>query len=227
MRAILPARQTPPPHPRLGKLPGARSARSNPAITGQSAGAAAPSIAGVGCTLTIVLDGAAAAGGDEALRRARTALDEAERNARPIEMVNALSALARCYRDAHAEVCETLLEQALQWARTTASTDLVVDLLGELCELGAELALREGSAGADAAADRARARGAEVALLAGGVADPVFEAATLLRLSAMHARLGDEAEAVALAERAQRSTTYAVPNSEREAIAAAVQPTLH
>lgn len=155
------------------------------------------------CTLTIIADPSAAATSDAALRAARDALAAAELNPRPVEMVQALSDLARCYRRRAANVTEALFEQALVWGRASASMDLVVELLCELCEFNAELA-RAAERGESMAGARAKARayGAEAARLASAVADPGWEVRVLMRVAEAYGKLGDQAAAVALQTRA-------------------------
>lgn len=157
----------------------------------------------VSCTLTIIADASPASLSDAALRSARDRLTAAEVQARPVEMVQALSGLASCYRRLRAAgVTEALFEQALVWGRAAASNDLMVDLLCDLCEFSAERALDEEGAGIDSAAEKARTYAAEAARLAPAVADSTWEIRVLLRIGDVYDRLGDHVDAVAVQTRA-------------------------
>lgn len=157
----------------------------------------------VSCTLTIIADASPTALSDATLRSARDRLSAAEVHSRPVEMVQALSGLAGCYRRLRAaNVTEALFEQALVWSRASASNDLVVDLLCDLCEFSAERALDDEGAGIDGAAEKARAYGAEAARLASAVADATWEVRVLLRIGEVYDRLGDTVDAAALQIRA-------------------------
>jgi len=167
---------------------------------------------------------------DHALHAARLALEEAERDARPYEMTQALAALGRCCRQAGAEgVAESLLEQALPWALLCGARDLAVDLLCELSTLSADRALQAAAdgQGLPAAIERARAHASEAARLSCTVSDPAWEAKVLLRVSDVFDRLGDHGDALALQSRALE--LMALPDAEAEpegAIAALAHPTL-
>lgn len=147
----------------------------------------------------------------QALRQAGAALDAAAARARPFEMSQALTALARCYA-ALGELpgAQACLQAALRWAGAAGATDQRVDLLCELCELAArqaeQLAAEQpGYPGrARAARERARGHAFDAAALVGRVADAGWEVKVLLRISDVLDRCGDRDEAVLLQTRALR-----------------------
>ena len=123
----------------------------------------------------------------EALCQATAALDAAEQRGQAVEISQALARVATCYRSlralASAEAC---FEMALRWVRPAGGTDPIVDLLCELAETAVQRALEQeaGRRGdGRAARERARDHAFEAATRAGGVADPGWEAAVLLRIS--------------------------------------------
>ena len=144
----------------------------------------------------------------ETLREANQALVAAQRRCQPFAMSQALAAVARAYAQAGAMAsAEACLEAALRWARCAGSVDHVVDLLCELSETAAGLAVgNEASAQGSGHAARERARGHvfEASTLACHVADPDWEARVLLRISEVLDRCGDRGDAVQLQTRALR-----------------------
>lgn len=161
------------------------------------------------CTLTLIAGQPTPGGADEGvLAAARRALDEAEIQGRPYEMCAALAHLAACYRaDGALDVASALFDQALHWARVSGSTDLLVDLLCQACDLSAGpkpdtdtppgAPTRRGTG-----AERARSLATEATALSAHVADPAWESKVLLRLSDVLDRLGDHGEALTLQMRA-------------------------
>jgi len=135
-------------------------------------------------------------------------LDEAEARSEPFAMSQAHTQLARCHAALAALPCaETSLQHALRWGRFTGSTDLVVDLLGELSETAAtiaELAEQAGVGRGHAARERARDHAFEATTLASRVADGAWEVQVLLRASEVLARCGDSDDAAQLQTRALR-----------------------
>ena len=147
----------------------------------------------------------------DALRRAVAQLDEAEMQARPFEMSQALAAVARCYRDLRALAsAEATFAAALRWAHHAGSRDHAVELLCELAETAAaHLRADSGPHESDgrlqhAARDRARDHAFEAARLAGQVADPGWEVQVLLRASRVLEGCGDHVDAQRLQQRAQQ-----------------------
>ena len=144
----------------------------------------------------------------EALCQATAALDAAEQRGQAVEISQALARVATCYRSlralASAEAC---FEMALRWVRPAGGTDPIVDLLCELAETAVHRALEQeaGRRGdGRAARERARDHAFEAATRAGGVADPGWEAAVLLRISDVLDRCGDHDDAALLQTRALR-----------------------
>ena len=145
----------------------------------------------------------------DALRRAVAQLDEAEMQARPFEMSQALAGVARCYRDLRALAsAEATFAAALRWAHHCGSRDHAVELLCELAETAAARLRADAgpheSAGRQqhAARERARDHAFEAARLAGQVADPGWEVQVLLRASRVLEGCGDHADALRLQQRA-------------------------
>lgn len=141
-----------------------------------------------------------------ALRQASRNLDAARRRpGNPILIGHALaqmaSALRRLPDDAHAE---SYLDEALRWARAGGSTDLIVDLLCELCEVCAALSATAGHDAGHAAGERLREHAFEASTLANRVADGAWEARVLLRVGAVLERCGERDDAVLLQTRAHR-----------------------
>jgi tetratricopeptide (TPR) repeat protein len=143
-----------------------------------------------------------------ALRQALVDLDAANRHHQPMAMSQALVVVARCYvalpMMSSAIAC---YQQALRWARVTAATDHLVDLLCELCETQAQFAQaldtqRPGSG--HPARERARELAFEASALASRVADPGWEVKLLLRISDIHDQCGDHDDAVLAQTRALR-----------------------
>lgn len=146
-----------------------------------------------------------------ALRQAAAALDAAEPRARPFEMSQALTTLARCYAAVdQLPAAQSCLQSALRWAGAAGAIDHSVDLLCELCEMAARVADELAAEHADhpgrarAAREAARDHAFEAAALAGRVADAGWEVKVLLRISDVLDRCGDRDEAVLLQTRALR-----------------------
>ena len=142
----------------------------------------------------------------DALRRAAGELDAAEAAGQPQQISRALARVAACYRALTAMTsAEAYYEAALRWARSTGSTDEVVDLLCELCETTVQLSRAQEAqrAGAGRAArERTRDHAFEATTLAGRVSDPHWEATVLLRVSDVLDRCGDHDDAALLQTRA-------------------------
>ena len=144
----------------------------------------------------------------ESLRKAAAALDAAEAGGQPQQISRALARVATCHRSLRAlSSAEAYFAAALRWARCAGATDLVVDLLCELCETTVQLAqaqeavrLGEGRA----ARERTRDHAFEAITLAGRVSDPGWEATALLRVSDVLDRCGDHDDAALLQTRALR-----------------------
>ena len=160
-----------------------------------------------------------------ALDEARLALEAAEARATPYEMCAALSRLAQCYgQGGAAGVAEALYGQAVAWARATGSTDMLVQLLCDACELMAAHASpqRETAAGLHQAAVKARTLAAEAAALSCHVADPAWESRVLLRLSDVLDRLGEHGGALDLQLRALAQMSGASRTAEASPVALAL-----
>lgn len=143
-----------------------------------------------------------------ALREAAVMLDQAERQAQPLQMSLALAQMARCYRALQAlGPAESCFERALAWARALGAADQAVELLCLLAETAcaaAELQPRDGSTQRHAALERTRDHAFEAVSLARHVADPQWELKVLLRISDVLDRCGDHDDAVQLQSRAMR-----------------------
>jgi tetratricopeptide (TPR) repeat protein len=143
-----------------------------------------------------------------ALRQAVADVDAASLHHQPMAMSQALARVARCYVALPMwSAAITCYQQALRWARVTAATDHLVDLLCELCETQAEFAQaldaqRPGSG--HPARERARELAFEASALASRVADPGWEVKLLLRISDIHDQCGDHDDAVLAQTRALR-----------------------
>jgi hypothetical protein len=137
----------------------------------------------------------------ERLRLACASLDLAETTGSAFAMSQALAEVARCHRELRdPETAEVHLEAAVRWARLSGSTDHLSDLLCELADAAAHVALDEGPFAAEvsvrrAARERARDRAFEVSQLAGRISDPTCEAGLLLRVGEVLERCGDHADA--------------------------------
>jgi hypothetical protein len=144
----------------------------------------------------------------QALLEATTALEAAAGRGAAWEMSLALQSVASCHRVLQASAsAESCLALALRWARACACTDLVVDLLCELCETAADLAetLEARTAGAgEAARERAREGAFEASIRCAHVCDPGWEIKVLLRISDVLDRCGDRDHAIGLQTRALR-----------------------
>lgn len=144
----------------------------------------------------------------EALDLALRALDAAEERQRPVDMVQALAQVGRCYVALdEAQAADWYLQQSLRWARTLGGVDTSVDLLCDLAEVAVTLSEASGaddSRRAHAARDRARDHGFEATSLARQCADPQWEVTVLLRISDVLDRCGDHDDAVALQCRAMQ-----------------------
>lgn len=144
----------------------------------------------------------------ETLRQSCDVLQRAERCGRPAVMAQAALGVACTYRHLQAlDMAELYLQQALAWARSAQAHDAVVEVLCELCDVGAlqAQALEAAEAGRGRAA-RARVRDLvfEVAGRAAHVADADWEVKVLLHVSDVLNRLGDHDEASTLQARALR-----------------------
>lgn len=143
-----------------------------------------------------------------ALREAAAMLDQAERQARPLQMSLALAQMARCYRALQAlGPAESCFERALGWARALGAPDQAVEILCLLAETAcaaAELQPHDGSQQRHAALERARDHAFEAVEMASHVADAQWELKVLLRLSDVLDRCGDHDDAVQLQSRAMR-----------------------
>lgn len=158
----------------------------------------------------------------EALRRAAAQLDGAERQHQPYAMSQALTALARAYRDLRAlAAAEAAYAQALRWSHAAGAHDQAADLHAEM----AETAVRElivASANDDeqgprgeperderrriarAARERARDHAFEAARLAPRTSDAHWEVQILMRVSDVLEQCGDRNDAAQLHLRALR-----------------------
>lgn len=141
----------------------------------------------------------------EALRLACATLDAAEHDGRAIVLSQALAAVGHSYRALRAYAnAESYLDKSVAYARTAQATDLVTDLLCDLCETVISLASTLEAAPAHAARERARDHAFEAGSLAGRVADADWEVKVLLRVSDALNRLGDHEDASVLQSRALR-----------------------
>ena len=144
----------------------------------------------------------------EALRLACDVLGQAERCGRPAILVQAQLGIACCYRAlGELEAAEVHLNKALAWARVAQSPDAEVEVLCELCDVGAQRARAldsQDEAAAHAARERVRDRVFEVGQLAARVADADWEVKVLLHISDVLNRLGDHDDASQLQARAMR-----------------------
>lgn len=142
----------------------------------------------------------------ENLRLCCDALARAERSGHPGVMAQAALAVACAYRELQAPgAAELYLHQALAWARSAQAHDAVVEMLCELCELGARQAqaLRATDpAAAHAQLERVRDLAFEAASRSAHVADAAWEVKVLLHVSDVLDRLGDHDDAAHLQARA-------------------------
>ena len=162
----------------------------------------------------------------DALRRASASLDLAELTGRPYAMSQALAEVARCYHRLGAEAgTEAHLEAAVRWARVCGSIDHLADLLCELADSAARVALERDQRKADApeagtaghaARERARDHAFEASQLAGRVSDAHCEARLLLRASEVLERCGDIADARQLQVRALNRLGGVAPRDAAE-----------
>ena len=132
-------------------------------------------------------------------------LEECRRRARPHEMVEALTDVARCYADQGVwQTSEAHLEQALRWSALLGSADARVDLLCETAEIAA-CSVEQATTDTQvrrAARRRAFGHASEAARLSAQVADASWEIKVLLRASDVLDRCGETAEASELQARA-------------------------
>lgn len=142
----------------------------------------------------------------EHLRLCCDALAHAERSGHPGVMAQAALAVACAYRELDAlGAAELYLHQALAWARAAQAHDAVVEMLCELCELGARQAqaLEAAERGSGhALLERVRDMAFEAAARSAHVADAAWEVKVLLHVSDVLDRLGDHDDAANLQARA-------------------------
>lgn len=138
--------------------------------------------------------------------RAEAALEMARATRHPLRLCEALAELGRCERRSGDQVrAAWRLDDALQWARSAGSTDLLADLLCERGELAADLAADPLPTELEPDPDTwllARACATEAAGLAGRTSCPGWEVQILLRASDLFSRLGNPVSAGALQSRA-------------------------
>jgi hypothetical protein len=138
----------------------------------------------------------------EALRLSAAVLYEAERRARPHEMVTALAHMARCYRGIDAPgAARGMLLEALRWAGALGGVDTEADLTCELAETTcAQAELNESLQPGSGQAERelARDHAFDALRLVPRVADRGWESRLLLRLADVLDRCGDHADAARL-----------------------------
>ena len=80
----------------------------------------------------------------DALRLACDVLSQVERCGRPAILMQAQLGMACCYRAlGELEAAESHLDMALAWARLAQSPDAEVEVLCELCDVGAQLASQQ------------------------------------------------------------------------------------
>lgn len=148
----------------------------------------------------------------ESLRLSCEVLDRAERCGRAAVVAQAELGVACCYRHLGAlGAAELHLQRALAWARVAHSPDAVVEVLCELCDVGALRlkALDDTGPDADAAAahalrEQVRDLAFEAGQQAARVADSDWEVKVLLHVSDVLNRLGDHDDAATLQTRALR-----------------------
>lgn len=143
----------------------------------------------------------------DALRLACDVLSQVERCGRPAILVQAQLGIACCYRAlGELEAAESHLKTALGWARLAQSPDAEVEVLCELCDVGAQLAGQQGDDEELAHATRERVRDCvfEAGQLAARVSDGDWEVKVLLHISDVLNRLGDHDDASQIQARAMR-----------------------
>ena len=143
-----------------------------------------------------------------ALRLACDVLGQAERCGRPAILTQAQLGIACCYRAlGELAAAEVHLNAALGWARLAQSADAEVEVLCELCDVGAQRATalkNRDAAAAHAAREEVRDRVFEVGQLAARVSDADWEVKVLLHISDVLNRLGDHDDASQIQARAMR-----------------------
>lgn len=151
--------------------------------------------------------GAPSAISRQALQLAQRVLDLAGVQAKPHDMCQASTQVARCLKAmADLSAAETYFIKALVWSDLIPCVDVRVDLMCELSELAACQA--EALAGGaesqpwQAALERARDLATEAARLAGQTSDAHWEVKVLLRVSDTLNRCGDHDDAALLQHRA-------------------------
>lgn len=163
----------------------------------------------------------------DALRMACATLDAAEHDGRAIVMSQALAAVGHSYRALRAfRSAESYLVKSVAYARAAQATDLVTDLLCDLCDTVISLADTLHAAPAHAARERARDHAFEAGALAARVADGDWEVVVLLRVSDSLNRLGDHEDASQLQSRALRLKAGAAATDAGEMAGLAAWPTL-
>ena len=164
--------------------------------------------------------------------RAEASLEMARFTRQPTRLCEALVDLGRCERRSGApDGAGERFDEALHWARSTGSVDLLADLLCERGELAADVALDALDPGSDPEPDAwllARACAIEAAGLAARTSDPGWEVVVLLRASDLFNRLGNPISATALQSRALQRMNRSPLHDRPAALAveAALHPTL-
>lgn len=142
----------------------------------------------------------------QALQLAMRVLDLASVYAKPHDMTQANSQVARCLKASDdLASAETYLDKALCWAHLVPGVDTRIDVLCELAEVTS--AQFEGiddsePATRQACLERARAHAFEAAELASHSADSHWEVKVLLRVSDVFNRCGDHDDAAQIQNRA-------------------------
>lgn len=142
----------------------------------------------------------------QALQLAQRVLDLAKAFAKPHDMCQANTQVARCLKALHElSSAESHLDKALGWSALIPCVDVRVDLLCELSELAvsqAEAAHGHDDPTCQGALERARTHAFEAAQLAGQTTDAHWEVKVLLRVSDVFNRCGNHDDAAQLQNRA-------------------------
>ncbi len=146
------------------------------------------------------------------LSDAQSRLVAARSAGRTHEVIDALTALARCWAGEQAwGTAEAHLEEALRWAWLAGGCDARVALHCEAAEMAALDAERSAERNKAGARRRALTHAGEAARLSEHVACPAWEVVVLLRASDVFDRCGERDEAVALQTRAVLMMALAAP----------------